>query len=144
MEKFEASVEVRQPVDKVFAFATDLDNNVHWQTGFLESEIISGGSMEVGTTFRCVNEFLSQRVETQGVVTEYEPNKKCSYQVVSGPIQANNSFIFEPIEGGTKITTLAQADLKAFRFTKAIVAYQARKQIEKDLTTLKNVLETGI
>ena len=144
MEKFEASVEVKKPVDKVFAFATDLDNNVHWQSGFLESEITSGGSIEVGATFRCVNEFLSRRIETEGVITEYEPNRKCSYKIISGPIKADNSFIFEPVDGGTKITTLAQANLKAFRFTKSIVAYQARKQIEKDLTTLKKFLEAGI
>jgi len=42
--KFENSVMINQPVQRVFEYVTDFTNNAAWQTDILEMEITSGGA----------------------------------------------------------------------------------------------------
>jgi uncharacterized membrane protein len=143
MVTFEASVEVNQPIDRVFSFATNFENNSRWLSGHLESRLTSGGAMGMGATFRSVTTFLSQRIEAEGIVTEYEPNRKCSYKITSGPVQGENSLMFEPTESGTKVTNSGSARLGILGLMKSLIASKARKQLINDLKTLKKVLERG-
>jgi hypothetical protein len=52
MAIIEESVEINYPVEKAFAFTTDAKSWNKWQSIILESEKISPGHLEVGTTFR--------------------------------------------------------------------------------------------
>ncbi len=76
--KFENSVVINRPVKRVFDFVTDISNNPKWQTDILELEVSSEGSIELGSTYRCVNRFLGQRIEAEVVVTDYVPDRNKS------------------------------------------------------------------
>jgi len=143
MLRFNESVHIQQPVDRVFSFATDLNNNLEWQTDVLEVELTSGGSMGPGATYRCVNEFLGQRIETEGVVSEYEHGKKCSFTLTSGPVTGQSSFFFEPIQDGTRFTTTGELNLNMFRFAGWLIGRMAKEKIRNDLAKLKTILENG-
>jgi hypothetical protein len=109
MIKLEDNVIIYRSPDKVFAFTTDIKNNPMWQSDILEIEQITDGTDGTfgrGSTYRCVNIFMGQRFETEATVSEYIPAQKCSYQIKAGSINGENSFIYEPVNGGTKFTTL--------------------------------------
>ena len=105
--KFKNSVTINQPVKKVFDFVTDLNNNPQWQTDILELEITSEGRLKRGSTYRCVNRFMGQRIETEGVISRYVPDRACSFRIVSGSVIGESNFFFEANNGATKFTTTA-------------------------------------
>jgi uncharacterized membrane protein len=143
MIKLEDNVIIYQSPEKVFAYTTDITNNPKWQSDILEIEKISEGPFGRGSTYRCVNMFMGQRFETEATVTEYIPSRKCSYKINAGYINGENSFVYEPVNGGTKFTTRATLQLGFLTLVGRIFKRKAKEQIKKDLNTLKSILENG-
>nr|MBC8361664.1 SRPBCC family protein [Candidatus Desulfatibia profunda] len=143
MTKFEASVVIKQPVARVFAFAANFDNHSKWQTDILESRQTSQGPFGPSSTYRRVNKFLGQSIETDWFITEHEPDRRCSYKITSGTVTGETSLIFEPVDCGTKLTTTGAIDLGFFRMVKAFVVRKVKQQLQNDLNRLKNILENG-
>lgn len=143
MIKLEDNVIIHRSPEKVFAYTTDITNNPRWQSDILEIEKTSGGPFGQGSTYRCVNIFMGQRFETEATVTEYIPFRKCSYNINAGYINGQNSFFYEPVNGGTKFITRAQLQLGFLTLAGRIFKRKAKEQIEKDLNTLKRILENG-
>jgi len=141
--KFENSVTINQPVNKVFDFVTNLKNNTQWQTDILELEITSGGRLELGSTYRCVNRFMGQRIETAGEIVNYVPDRTCSFRIMSGSVTGESNFLFEADNGATKLTTTADLDLRFFKFGKLIVKRKISIQLKNDMLRLKKILENG-
>ncbi len=141
--KFENSVSINQPVGKVFEFVINLKNNAKWQTDILELEMTSEGALELGSTYRCVNRFMGKRIETEGVITEFVPDQACSFQITSGAVTGENSFLFEAVNGATKFTTSADLNLGFFILGKIIVKRKIIQQLKHDMLQLKRILENG-
>ena len=143
MMNFENSVIIEQPVKDVFAFVTDPNNNAQWQTDILELEITSEGRFELGSTYRCVNRFMGQRIETEGIITDYVPERTCVYRITSGAVTGESRFHFEAVDGVTKFTATANLDLQFFKFGKVLVKRKIYKQLKHDMLQLKKILENG-
>jgi len=63
MGRIEESVEIKRPVDKVFAYTTDAKSWPKWQSFILEAEQTSQGQIGVGATFKGSNRMMGRRVE---------------------------------------------------------------------------------
>lgn len=143
MMKFENSVIIHHPVNKVFDFVTNLNNNTQWQTDILELEMTSEGRFELGSTYRCVNRFMGQRIETEGVITDFVPDQACSFRITSGSVTGESNFFFEAVEVTTKFTTTANLDLRYFKFGQILVKRKIYQQLKNDMLQLKRILENG-
>jgi uncharacterized membrane protein len=141
--KFENSVVINQPVRMVFDFVTDLNNNPRWQSDILELEMTSEGCFELGSTYRCVNRFMGKRLETEGVITDYIPDRACAFRITSGSVSGESNFIFEAVDGGTKFTTTADLNLGHFKLGKILLKRKIDKQLKNDMLKLKKLLENG-
>ena len=75
--KFENSVTINQPVRQVFEYVTDFSNNAAWQSDILEMVPTSGETFGQGATYRCVNRFMGKAIETNWLITEFEPVRRC-------------------------------------------------------------------
>jgi polyketide cyclase/dehydrase/lipid transport protein len=71
MTNFESSIVINRPLVEVFAFLSDLENNLKWRTGMIEAKKTSAGPIGVGTTYRMSNNLFGRRVEGEAVVIEY-------------------------------------------------------------------------
>jgi len=142
MARVEASVVISRPVEEVFEFVTNPENDPQWQSPILESERTSVGPMGVGTTDQGVAKLLGQRTEWTAEVTEYEPNRKVKYEVTGGPLSAEQTVTFEPVEGGTKFTLVLEGEMGGFiRLAEPIVTRMLQRDTETDLANLKDILE---
>jgi uncharacterized membrane protein len=142
MAEVEASVVINRPIEEVFAFAGNVENNPQWQSGVLEARVTSEGPMGVGTTYRYVSQLLGRRIETDGEITEYEPNRKYSFKSTSGPFPIEGGFTFEATEGGTRVTLAVEADMGGFfKMAEPLVVRTIKKQFQTDVSTLKDLLE---
>lgn len=86
MITIEYSVAINRPIEEVFSFMTNLENNPQWVSGLLEAKQTSPGPMGVGSTGTDVRQFLGRRIESTWEVTEHEVNKKSAFKTTSGPI----------------------------------------------------------
>jgi hypothetical protein len=98
----------------------------------------------VGTTYRYVSQLLGRRIETDGEITEYEPNSKYSFKSTSGPFPIEGDLALEAAKGGTKVTLVVEADIGGFfKMAEPLVVRMIKKQFETDVTNLKDILEAA-
>jgi hypothetical protein len=84
---------------------------------------------------------MGQYLDSVGVISEYVPNKICTYHFTGGPVVGESRFIFKPIEEGTRFITRSMIELKNLRMLDFAVRRKARRQVKDDLRKLKKILE---
>ena len=104
----EHSLDIERPVDEVFAFVTNVENAPRWQAWAEEAKMTSEGPLGVGTKYIYACRILGRRIESTGEFTAYEPNRRYGWKVTSGPIQAEADYVFESLNGGTRVTIRGQ------------------------------------
>ena len=144
MAKAEISTTIKRPVEDVFAVMSNVENNPKWSAVALESKKTSPGPIGVGTTTRFVGKFLGRRIESESEVTEFEPNRKYSWQSKSGPFPIKASTTFEQIEGGTRVNTTADAEPGGFfKLAEPLIVSMAKRQFQSDLDNLRDLMEAN-
>ena len=142
MARIQESVEIKYPVDKVFAYAVDEKAWPKWHPDMLEAEQTSSGQIGVGATFRGANRVMGRRTEWISKVTEYELDKVWVENITSGSMQFEERLLFDPVEGGTKLTVVSEMKVGGLlKLLSPMVASTMRKQIRGSLSNLKSVLE---
>ena len=143
MVRVENSVVINQPIEEVFAFLSNAENDPVWQAQIQEAKVTSDGPIGVGSTIAQKAHFLGRGIEIEAEITEYERNRKFAWKSTSGPIPSEGQNIFETTgEGQTKFTIVADLDIGGFfKLAEPLVARSARRQTEANLANLKDILE---
>jgi len=143
MFQVKVSIVINRPLEEVFVFLSNLENNMKWRSGMIKAEKISEGPIGVGTTYRVINNFFGRRAEGEAVVTEYELNWKYATMNKSG-LRIKTQRMFEPVEGGTRVTFSVETQLGAFfKLAEPLLASIGKRRLEADATTVKKLIETG-
>jgi carbon monoxide dehydrogenase subunit G len=143
MFQVQVSIVINRPLEEVFAFLSDLENNLKWRSGMIEAKKTSAGPIGVGTTYRMSNNFFGRMVEGEAVVTEYELNRKYATMNKSGlPIKTQR--IFEPVEAGTRVTFSVDTELGGFfKIVELLMARIGKRRLKADAARVKNIIESG-
>jgi uncharacterized protein YndB with AHSA1/START domain len=144
MARAEASVVINRPLEEVFAFASNPENDTQWESGILELERTSEGPIGAGTTFRGAIEFMGRRIDFNLDVTRYEPNQLAEFKIDAGPLQLDERLTCEPVEGGTRVTVVYEGEPGGFfKVAEPIVVRMFQRQTQGNLAKLKDILEAG-
>ena len=142
MTRLMTSVVINRPIEEVFAFMTDFENMSQWMSELVEAKQTSEGPVGVGTTASAVATPLGRRAESTQEVAEYEPNSTFAWKSTSGPVASEDSYRFESVEGGTKVTRVVEAEMAGFfRLAEPLVVRMMRRQFEANFANLKDLLE---
>ena len=142
MARIEEIVEIRCPADKVFAYTSEAKSWPEWQSIIIEAEQTSQGPVCIGATFKGITRMMGRSMKWTAEATEYELNKNWAKNITSGGLSISEYMTYDPIEGGTKFTI--KYDMKAGGFLKLfspMIVSTMRKETEKSLNDLKNILE---
>ena len=90
----EASVDINRPVDEVFAFMDEPCNTALWQQG---------------TTGRTAVRILGRGNTVDWTITEYEPNRRVTWESSIGGFSLDTIWRYEPVPEGTRVTVTEQA-----------------------------------
>ena len=134
---------INRPVEEVFAFVSNPENNPKWSSLSREVTITSAGPIGVGTTYRSVVAFLGRRIEGETEITEYEPNRSFAEKSKSGPFPVENRTTFERVDGGTRVnfTTVAEPG-GFFKLAEPLLVGMLKRQFEADFANVKDLLES--
>ncbi len=157
MPSYEVSVVIERPVESVFAFVENPENDPIWRNSMVEAGVESGGEEEsdaaegegggegLGATGREVMELLGVRAESTWKITEYEPNHKVVYKSTSGPAKYEGIWTYESVDGGTRITFAIDweiIDRETFgAMADRVWGRMHRQSIDGNLQALKKLLE---
>jgi uncharacterized membrane protein len=144
MTRVETSVLIDRPLEDVFAFIANVENNPVWQTGMQEAEITSEGPIGVGSTYSQLAKFLGRPVESTFEIVEYEDNHKIKGRSTSGsfPITFTRTAVSTP--EGTKVSALIEGDASGFfRLAEPLLNRMVQRQVKADYSKLKTLLESG-
>lgn len=142
MAKMEISVVINRPLEEVFAFLSNSENESKWSSGGREVKKTSQGPIGVGTTYRTTLTFLGRRLEGEVEFTEYEPNRSYATKINSGPFPVKNRLTFERVGGGTQVNFTSEFQPGGFfKLAEPLLASMVKRQFEADLANLKDLME---
>jgi uncharacterized protein YndB with AHSA1/START domain len=138
-------VRIGRPVDEVFAYVTTLENFPRWMRDLVRASAqTSPGPVGPGTTFRQTNHFLGRDFETAFEVITCEPPHRFCVVATSGPAAFGGCYTFEPVAGGTQLTSTAEVEGGGlFSLAGSLLIRAIRRQTESGLTRLQELLETA-
>jgi uncharacterized protein YndB with AHSA1/START domain len=145
MTKIEASVIIDRPIEEVWNFINDLSKLSKWNPEVLEPKQTSAGPLGVGTTVDFGAKMGNSTTTISMRVTEYEPNRRFSFEHISGPLKGTTERdSLETIEAG-KTRFTRTGDLKFRGFYKLVgpfIAPSMRRGVVASLNNLKRMLES--
>jgi uncharacterized protein YndB with AHSA1/START domain len=139
--RMEHTVVIHRPSPDVFAYLTDVERLPEWQSSAME--VYAEGELRVGTRVKEIRTFLGRRAESILEVTEYEPDRRFSLRVLTGPLPFQVRHTLTPEDGGTRLDWVGEADTSRFpRLAVRMVARAVEGQFKADLERLKRRLES--
>jgi carbon monoxide dehydrogenase subunit G len=139
--RMEHTVVIQRPPAEVFAYLTDVSKLPEWQSSASEASV--EGEIGLGAQVHEVRSLLGRRGESTLEVTEFEPDRKFSLRVVSGPLPFEVRHSLSEENGGTRLDWVGEADTSRFpRFAVSMVAGAVEAQFKSDLERLRSLLES--
>jgi uncharacterized protein YndB with AHSA1/START domain len=144
MANFQRSVTIHQHIEQVFAFIRDTRNTARWHPSIVEARATLDGPAQIGTRVTEVRTFIGRKMETTFEIVELELNKRIVMKSVSGPLPLKVTISFGSLVNVTTITLDGETQAKGLlKLADGMIARMLKKEMENDLSTAKNLLETG-
>lgn len=142
MIELEVTTHIEAPVEAVFAYSANNENDPTWMDEVKKVEKTSEEPIGVGSTFNNYVDFMGRTINDSHEVIEYEPNKKMTIVQKTGPIPFKATYLYQPDNGGTRFTMQIEAETKGFfRIASPLIRSQYKSQLEKNFSNLKSLLE---
>jgi uncharacterized protein YndB with AHSA1/START domain len=145
--KGSATVRINKPVEEVFSFITNVENNDRWVEGASETKLIKDGEVSLGSTFEG-NYSYSGKIHKIGYeVVNFNFPDRFGVKSTHGPFPFENWLDLKNVEGQTEITNTIDAGSDhwmtsiMFILLKPLLNRQMSKQMKKELDNLKVLLE---
>ena len=134
---------VRRPVEDVFAYVLDLEQNgPEWAPDLKSVEKTSEGPVGAGTTFNQQQEVMGRSRETTLTFVDVQLNRQIDAEADIGVAAPRASLVFRPEEGATRLTLSADLNPRGLgKLLAPMMRRQGQKMWDARLATLKRVLE---
>ena len=146
MTILETSIKISKPVEKVFEFITNLDNQKKlssYITGIQVSE-----PLKVGTKYKIQTTSMGHVNETLNEVVSFEPNKRFGVKTYAAPPASDvtNTYILEDEGGSTKLimqmdAVLTPAGMPKMPGMEDVMKKQMMAGFEATLAAMKKAIE---
>ena len=142
MAEFKQSVVINRPVEDVFAFVSNLENDPPW-TGAVEMRRTSQGPIGIGTTFSQQDRFLGRRLDLTLEVVGYEANHTIALETTSGALSFGVTRIVEPVgDTATNVIFVGVGHVHGVqRLAEPLLAAMGGRRLRIQLGRLKQLME---
>ncbi|MFC4638871.1 SRPBCC family protein [Deinococcus hohokamensis] len=145
MARTEASQDIqRSPLD-VFEYVRNPEHYPDWAGIVLEARNIRQPTFTQEGHYTSVSKFLGRRMELNFRMTVTERPLALRLESMGGPVPHSWHYTFEPRGNGTRVTVEVDGDPGTFFALAApLVMTILHREIQTELLTLKNLLETVV
>lgn len=105
MVHLEKKVTIQRPVEDVFGYMSDAENDAHWRTNVKSIERTTGGDhSKIGSEYRQVLKGPGGGLRADLRYTEFEPNKRIAFETIEGSIRPDGQIDFSaPTPDSTEV-----------------------------------------
>lgn len=147
MPSFTVSEVIERTIEDVWPLVADPIRSLEWVHTAVEREFAAEPVLQKGTITRHIDRFLGRRIHSTWEVTDLEPPLYLKARTIAGPFAMEYRWDLEGYEESTsvRLTVEGEPGLGGIfgRLADAIVTQMARRQIQSDLTNLKELCEAG-
>jgi Polyketide cyclase / dehydrase and lipid transport len=133
------SVVINRPLEQVFLFVENFENEPQYNPSLLSMRKTSPGPIGLGTTWQEVVRLAGTHNRT---VTVYEPHQRLAYQNDLRPFPVEITYRFASVPGGTRLTaspTIQPGGI--FKLGAPLFRLILPALVEKVVSNIKKVLE---
>ena len=135
---------IYSPVQQVFDFVSEPENDFQWQYGTLETARLSENVNNTGIHYRSIGHLMGRRNLSTFEVVKREPNTKYRIKSLSGPLHSQTSYTFETVNSATKINVSIQVSVAdSHQMDEGLLEKSLKRQLKENLVLLKNLLEAS-
>ena len=139
------STVIDRPIAKVAHFASDPDNAPRWYENIESVKWETPRPLVLGSRFAFTARFIGKRLEYTYEVVELVPLERMVMRMSAGPFPMETTYTWERItNGSTRMTMRNRGSPSGFsKLAGPLMSRAVRKATEKDLATLKELLEAS-
>ena len=144
MSEHTASIMIKRPVEDVFAFLSDPQNRLKYDSDLIEVRQNGESPIEIGMQIVEVRRMGGRKIELTTEVIGLEVNRQISYQSQPGdPSNAFGTYTFEAVSEGTRLSLDFTTKPRGFfRLIAPLISSGLNRSIPKGLENIKKVLES--
>ena len=147
MAIIETSVKINKPVEQVFAFLTNLENQKKLSTYITDIEV--SGPVQLGTKYKIETTSMGFKNATTNEVVSFEPNRKVGVKTLAAPPASDvtNTYLLEEDGGGTKLTlqmdaVLTPAGMPNVPGMEEVMKSQMKAGLDSTMAAMKKAIES--
>jgi len=146
MAIIETSVKINKPVEQVFAFLTNLENQKKLSSYITGIEV--SGPVQLGTKYKIETTSMGFKNVTTNEVVSFEPNRKFGVKTFAAPPASDvtNTYLLEEDGGGTKLTlqmdgVLTPAGMPNVPGMEDVMKTQMKAGLDSTMAAMKKAIE---
>lgn len=146
MATLETSVNISKPVEQVFEYITNLDNQKKLSAYITGVEV--DGPVKLGTKYKIETTSMGHKNTTTNEVVAFEPNKKFGVKTFAAPPASDvtNTYILEADGKGTKLTlqmdaVLTPAGMPKMPGMEDMMKTQMKAGLDATMAAMKKAIE---
>jgi uncharacterized membrane protein len=139
-----AVIAVGRPRESVAAYLRDPANDPHWIGGLRSARLLTAPPVGVGSRVERVARFLGRRIEYVNEITELTADR-LAMRSVRSPFPMRVTYRFDAADDATtEVSVRVEGDAsRLYRLADPLLARLVRRSVQRDLRTLKRLLERG-
>jgi uncharacterized protein YndB with AHSA1/START domain len=147
-ERFGATTTIDRPIEEVFAFLADGENDPKFSARIVEIEKKTDGPPGVGTVYASTAKDGGVKAKHEFEITEFEPSTKIRWKELSRStpvVVPIGGYDMAPAAGGTELTFFNELEARNF-FGKLVLGFAlrlARKGADDFAAAIKKAIEAS-
>ncbi len=140
MANIETSISINKPVEKVFDFLTNLQNQKALNSSI--TDVVYSGKVGVGTRYKIKGTVMGRTFESENEIVAIEPNKKFSVKTLAAPPASDVTNVYSLDQEGSGTKLHLSMDAVVFPGTENMVIPQLRASLDTALAGMKKLIES--
>ena len=138
------AIPIRRPVEEVFAFVADVENNPRWRSAVTETKWLDPGPTKPGRRGEQTSQVLGRRYSVIAEVVDWDPPHHVSWATTAGGADVETHVRVEPDGDGSLVTLESGGSFTGpWRVLTPLAASLLRRQSRADAARLKALREEG-
>jgi uncharacterized membrane protein len=142
MEKVTQSIDINAPVEEVFSYVENPDNQMDWMTSLIDVRNVSGESQDL--RFEWTYKMAGVSLDGETARVQHVASKRLVSKSKGG-IESTFDFVFTPSNGGTRVDLTVEYEIPIpvlGKLAEKLVAKRNAREMELNLQNIKESCET--